>query len=38
MHLLHGLIKKTQKTPANDYKVARQRMKTLQRYDDAKST
>ena len=27
--LLHGFIKKSQKTPANDLKIARQRMLTL---------
>ena len=29
MVLLHGFIKKSQKTPANDLKLARQRMATL---------
>ena len=29
MVLLHGFIKKSQKTPANDLKIARKRMLTL---------
>ncbi len=29
MVLLHGFIKKSQKTPANDLKIAKQRMQTL---------
>ncbi len=29
MVLLHGFIKKSQKTPSNDLKVAKQRMATL---------
>ncbi len=29
MVLLHGFIKKSQKTPANDLKVAKQRMATF---------
>ncbi len=29
MVLLHGFVKKSQKTPANDLKIAKQRMQTL---------
>ncbi|MGF6229371.1 phage-related protein [Inquilinus ginsengisoli] len=34
MVLLHGFIKKTQKTPDKELKVAATRMKEVQRYED----
>jgi len=38
MHLLHGFIKKTQKTPPHDLELAILRMRELRRHDDGKST
>ncbi len=38
MLLLHGFIKKTQKTPANDMELGIQRKKNLEKHDHGKST
>ncbi len=38
MHLLHGFIKKTQKTPANDLETALRRKKNLETYSHDQST
>lgn len=38
MHLLHGFIKKTQKTPASDLGTGIQRKKNLEKHGDGKPT